>query len=136
MRPKNVEVEKAGGQRPREAQQRVPQAGEIWWLSLDPTKGHEQAGFRPVVVLSPAGMNGPTRRIIGVPVTTSLATPGTARARMQVPLQGLPRACAALPDQVTTLDWTARIAEFRSEQASEHELMEIRVRVKAVCGID
>ncbi len=60
------------GKRPAAAARRSgasTQAGEIRWLSLDPTKGHEQAGFRPVVVLSPAGMNGPTRRIIGVPVT-------------------------------------------------------------------
>ncbi|WP_006577754.1 MULTISPECIES: type II toxin-antitoxin system PemK/MazF family toxin [Cupriavidus] len=118
-----------------DVQHRVPQAGEIWWMSLDPTKGHEQAGFRPILVLSPAGINGPTKRFIGVPLTTSLAPAGTARARMQVRISGMPRECAALPDQITTLDWIARSARYDGQCATEQELKEIRLRVAAICGI-
>ena len=33
---------------------RLPQRGEVWSVDLNPTKGREQAGVRPVFVLSPA----------------------------------------------------------------------------------
>ena len=33
---------------------RLPQRGEIWSVDLNPVKGREQAGVRPVFVLSPA----------------------------------------------------------------------------------
>jgi len=32
----------------------VPDAGDIVWINFDPQAGHEQAGHRPAVVLSPA----------------------------------------------------------------------------------
>lgn len=32
----------------------VPDAGDIVWISFDPQAGHERAGHRPAVVLSPA----------------------------------------------------------------------------------
>ena len=33
---------------------RLPKRGDIWLVDLNPTKGREQAGTRPVLVLSPA----------------------------------------------------------------------------------
>ncbi len=36
----------------------VPEAGDIVWLQFDPQAGHEQAGHRPALVLSPAAYNG------------------------------------------------------------------------------
>ena len=35
----------------------VPEAGDIVWLQFDPQAGHEQAGHRPALVLSPAAYN-------------------------------------------------------------------------------
>ncbi len=37
--------------------QYVPDRGNVIWLSLNPQKGHEQAGRRPALVLSPAAYN-------------------------------------------------------------------------------
>ena len=36
------------------ANAKTPKRGEIWFADLNPSKGHEQAGTRPVLVLSPA----------------------------------------------------------------------------------
>jgi len=36
----------------------VPDAGDIVWLKFDPQAGHEQAGHRPALVLTPASYNG------------------------------------------------------------------------------
>ncbi len=46
------------------------QRGEIWLVSLDPTVGHEQQGFRPVVVVSPGRFNELTGTPIVLPITT------------------------------------------------------------------
>ncbi|MCI0342151.1 MAG: type II toxin-antitoxin system PemK/MazF family toxin, partial [Planctomycetales bacterium] len=36
----------------------VPDRGDIVWLDFSPQSGHEQAGHRPALVLSPASYNG------------------------------------------------------------------------------
>ncbi|HET8829775.1 MAG TPA: type II toxin-antitoxin system PemK/MazF family toxin [Pelobium sp.] len=46
--------------------------GEIWYASLDPTKGSEQAGYRPVVVLSGNMMNKYLQVVITAPLTTKI----------------------------------------------------------------
>ncbi|NDD15328.1 MAG: toxin MazF, partial [Betaproteobacteria bacterium] len=35
----------------------VPDAGHVVWLEFDPQAGHEQAGHRPALVISPASYN-------------------------------------------------------------------------------
>jgi mRNA interferase MazF len=48
-----------------------PSRGEIWWVDLDPTRGHEQAGRRPGLVLSVDSFNhSPAGLVVVVPVTT------------------------------------------------------------------
>lgn len=46
--------------------------GEIWYASLDPTKGSEQAGYRPVVVLSGNMLNQHLQVVITAPLTTKI----------------------------------------------------------------
>jgi mRNA interferase MazF len=54
------------------AQSYVPDAGDIVWISFDPQAGHEQAGHRPAVVLSPAAYNAKTSLMICCPMTTPI----------------------------------------------------------------
>jgi mRNA-degrading endonuclease toxin of MazEF toxin-antitoxin module len=44
--------------------------GDIYLVSLDPTRGHEQQGRRPVLVVSPDAFNRLTKVPIVVPITT------------------------------------------------------------------
>jgi len=46
--------------------------GEIWRVNLDPTKGSEQAGFRPVVIVSGNMMNRYLNVVIVMPLTTKI----------------------------------------------------------------
>lgn len=46
--------------------------GEIWMANLDPTKGSEQAGFRPILVFSGDLFNTHTPLIIGLPLSTKI----------------------------------------------------------------
>src|SRR2546428_13686075 len=50
----------------------VPDAGDIVWLNFDPQTGHEQAGHRPALVLSPAAYNAKTSLMVCCPMTTQI----------------------------------------------------------------
>ena len=84
----------------------VPERGDAVWITLDPQAGHEQAGRRPALVLSPSAYNGR--------VGLALLCPITSRAKgypFEVPIPaGLPVAGVVGADQVKSLDWRARQA--------------------------
>ena len=46
--------------------------GEIWYVDLNPVKGSEQAGFRPVVIVSGNLMNAYLKVVICCPLTTKV----------------------------------------------------------------
>jgi mRNA interferase MazF len=78
------------------------------WLSFHPQAGYEQAGRRPAVVLSPQQYN--------ARVGLALFCPITSRAKgypfeVAIPA-GLPVGGVVLSDQVKSLDWKARRADF------------------------
>ena len=50
----------------------VPDSGDIVWLEFDPQAGHEQAGHRPALVLSPSSYNGKAGLMVCCPLTTQL----------------------------------------------------------------
>ena len=50
----------------------IPEKGDVIFLDFNPTKGHEQAGYRPVVVLSHYVFNYNTGMIIACPITSNL----------------------------------------------------------------
>jgi mRNA interferase MazF len=86
----------------------VPGRGDVVWISLNPQAGHEQAGRRPGVVLSPKSYNSKVGLAILCPIT------GRPKGYpFEVPLPaGLPVTGAILSDQVKSLDWGARRAEL------------------------
>ena len=50
----------------------VPDAGDIVWLEFSPQAGHEQAGHRPALVLSPAAYNNKTGTMVCCPMTMQI----------------------------------------------------------------
>ena len=50
----------------------VPQRGDVVWITLNPQAGHEQAGRRPAVVLSPGAYNEKVELAILCPVTNQI----------------------------------------------------------------
>ncbi|MNE78722.1 mRNA interferase MazF [compost metagenome] len=88
--------------------QYVPDRGDLVWLQFNPQAGHEQAGQRPALVISPAAYN----RKVGL----SLLCPVTSRIKgypfeVIIP-QNLPIDGAIISDQVKSLDWQSRKAAF------------------------
>jgi len=82
----------------------VPNRGDVILLSFDPTLGHEQAGFRPAIVLSPEIYNKASGLCLVCPITTSIKG-----YPFEVTLEGAKRTSGvALADQVRSIDWQAR----------------------------
>ncbi|OGO20252.1 MAG: mRNA-degrading endonuclease [Chloroflexi bacterium RBG_16_50_9] len=86
----------------------VPQCGDVVWITLNPQAGHEQAGRRPAVVLSPENYNGKIGLAILCPITNQIKG---YPFEVLIP-NGLSVAGAILSDQIKSLDWRARNAEL------------------------
>jgi mRNA interferase MazF len=105
----------------------VPDAGDIVWLEFDPQAGHEQAGHRPAVVLSPASYNRRAGMMLCCPTTTRIKG-----YPFEVVLAGDPSS-VALADQVKSQDWRARGAT-RKGRVSAAESAELRAKLIALIG--
>ena len=86
----------------------VPCCGDAVWINFNPQAGHEQAGRRPAVVLSPEKYNGKTCLALICPVTSQIKG---YPFEVLIPA-GLPVAGAILSDQVKSLDWRVRNVEL------------------------
>ncbi|MCG2768225.1 MAG: endoribonuclease MazF [Chloroflexota bacterium] len=86
----------------------TPGRGDVVWISLNPQAGHEQSGRRPAVVLSPADYNSKVGLAILCPITSRVkGYPFEVHLPSKLNISGV-----ILSDQVKSLDWRARKAEF------------------------
>ena len=84
----------------------IPDCGDVVWLTLSPQKGHEHAGRRPAVVLTPASYNAKAGLAIFCPVTSQeKGYPFEVKIPDELDVKGV-----ILSDQVKSLDWRARMA--------------------------
>lgn len=107
----------------------VPEAGDIVWLQFDPQAGHEQAGHRPALVLSPSNYNGKTDLMLCCPLSTRIKG-----HPFEVAIQFGKEASVILSDQVKSLDWRVRKARHKGS-APAAVLAEVRAKVKALLQI-
>jgi mRNA interferase MazF len=100
----------------------VPERGDAVWITLNPQAGHEQAGRRPAVTLSPAAYNGRVGLALFCPITNQIK--GYPFEVLLPP--GLPVTGVVLADQLKSLDWQARRAEWicRLPEATVAELLQ------------
>jgi mRNA-degrading endonuclease toxin of MazEF toxin-antitoxin module len=82
--------------------------GDIWLVGLDPAKGHEQKGRRPVLIVSPDAFNRVTRVPVVLPITSGRTFARTAG--FAVPLSGAATQTTGVVrcDQPRALDLAAR----------------------------
>lgn len=105
----------------------VPDAGDIIWLSFDPQAGHEQAGHRPGLVLTPARYNAATSLMIVCPMTSRIkGNPFEVVVSQDPP-------SVALADHAKSLDWRARHATFKAK-APAAAVAEVQAKLKALLG--
>lgn len=84
----------------------VPDRGDIVWLQFNPQAGHEQAGHRPSLVLSPASYN----RRSGLMLCCPMASQKKGYPFEVVIEVDTDRESVVLADQVKSLDWKVRKA--------------------------
>jgi mRNA interferase MazF len=107
----------------------VPGAGDVVWLEVDPQAGHEQAGHRPAVVISPASYNGKTGLMVCCPMTTSIKG---HPFEVLTAVDGI--ASAVLSDQVKSLDWKVRHARKKGAVSAD-VMAHVRAKIKALLVI-
>jgi mRNA interferase MazF len=95
----------------------IPDAGDVVRFHVGPSKGNEQDGYRPVLVISDIVMNEITGRFTGLPITSTIHGWET-----EVPLASLKRPGVALVDQIRSWSHTARDLSFKGESVTDDEL--------------
>ena len=103
----------------------TPEAGDIVWINFTPQAGHEQAGHRPALVISPKAYNQKTGLMVCCPMTTQIKD-----YPFEVRLSGNP-ANVVLADQVKNLAWQSRKAKHKGT-VSPNELAEVRHKTIAL----
>lgn len=106
----------------------VPDSGDIVWLNFTPQAGHEQAGHRPALVLSPAAYNDKTSLMLCCPLTTQIKN-----YPFEVVLSEDP-ASAVLSDQIKSLDWRVRKAK-RKGRVSPEDLADVRAKIRVLIEV-
>lgn len=86
----------------------VPDRGDAVWINSNPQAGHEQAGRRPAIVLSPSSYNRKVGLAIFCPITSQIKG---YPFEVVIPA-GLKLTGAMLSDQVKNLDWKVRDTEL------------------------
>ena len=82
----------------------VPDCGDAIWIHLNPQAGHEQAGRRPALVLSPAAYNARVGLVLLCPITNQRkGYPFEVDLPDDLGVSGV-----VLSDQIKSLDWWAR----------------------------
>lgn len=86
----------------------VPERGDAIWINFNPQAGHEQAGRRPALVLSPNSYNGKVGLCLLCPITNKeKGYPFEVSIPADTGVTGV-----VLSDQAKSLDWRVRNAEF------------------------
>lgn len=90
------------------AEPEAPDRGDIVWVDFDPQAGREQWGRRPALIVSPGSYNQKVGLVLLCPITSR-----RKGYPFETPLpRGLKVAGVVLSDQIKSMDWRARRAEF------------------------
>lgn len=108
----------------------VPDEGDVVWLDFNPQSGHEQAGRRPVLVLSGAVYNRTTGLMLCCPMTTHIKG---YPFEVVVPLTN--KTSVVLSDYIKNLDWKARNAVFKEKIPAKVQA-EVRAKIIALIGCE
>jgi len=107
----------------------VPGRGDVVWLQFTPQAGHEQAGRRPALVVSPQAYNGLVGLALFCPITSQVKG-----YPFEVALSGKGKAKGVvLSDQLKSLDWRAREAR-KFDSVADSVMMEVLDKIAVLVG--
>lgn len=102
----------------------IPDARDIVWIDLNPTRGREQAKVRPALVISPEAYNLKTSLALMCPITSQVKGYPFEVVLNDKKIKGV-----VLSDHVRSLDWKARNARFITKVSSK-SMHEVREKLK------
>lgn len=86
----------------------IPKRGDAVWLDFNPQSGHEQAGRRPAIAISPESYNQKVGLALFCPITNQTkGYPFEVAIPKNRKVSGV-----VLSDQLKSLDWQTRNVEF------------------------
>jgi len=106
----------------------TPKRGDLVWLNFSPQSGHEQAGMRPALVLSPEKYNIKSGLMLVCPITSKVKD-----YPFEVALEASTIKGSILADQIRNVDWRARKATY-IEEAPSHSLNQTQVLIQLLIG--
>ena len=108
----------------------TPKRGDLVWINMNPHVGHEQAGRRPAIILSPISYNKKVGLAILCPITNHIkGYPFEVTIPSDLSVRGV-----ILSDQVKSFDWKARNTEFIGE-APEATTLEVLKKLNTLLQI-
>ncbi|WP_460271213.1 type II toxin-antitoxin system PemK/MazF family toxin [Bacillus sp. NEAU-Y102] len=102
----------------------APSRGDLVFLNFNPQAGHEQAGHRPAIVLSPKEFNEVSGFATVCPITNTVRNWGY---EVLLP-EGLNIGGVVLTDQVKNIDWKARKL-YKRDNAPEEVVEECLAKI-------
>lgn len=109
----------------------ILERGDLIWVNLSPHRGHEQAGWRPSIVISPAEYNSLSNCILVCPITTNR---GDWEWKVFLPDDGAITG-AVLVDQIKPLDVRARGMNPSGRRVESQLMNEILARLTTLTGL-
>lgn len=106
----------------------VPADGDYVMINFNPISGHEQAGHRPAVIISPKSYNSKTGMCLVCPVTNSIKG-----YTFEVECNSTEVSGVVISDQVRCIDWKSRGVYFKAK-ASPEVLEEVKGKLGALVG--
>src|SRR5215203_6258594 len=104
-----------------------PERGDVVWLDFNPQAGHEQAGRRPALVISPVSYNQKVGLAIFCPITNQeKGYPFEVKLPKNLKAKGV-----ILADQLKNLDWQKRNVEFICK-VTEDVLEEVSEKIETL----
>jgi mRNA interferase MazF len=109
----------------------IPDRGDIVKLNFSPQAGHEQAGYRPALILSPARYNRLSSLALMCPITNQ-----SKGWRFEVELsEEMQTTGVVLSDQVKSFDWRARQVKF-IERVPDEFGQEVLAKIDTLLSFD
>ena len=107
--------------------------GEIWLVDLSPTRGHEQSGIRPAVIISVDEFNScPAELVVVVPITSKNKNI-PLHVEIQPENSGLTRVSFAKPDDIRSISKERLVKKIG--QLPNEKLRELEEKIKILLGL-
>jgi mRNA interferase MazF len=106
----------------------TPRRGDIIWMNFNPTRGHEQKGKRPALVLSSEPYNTKSGMMVTCPITSQ-----DKKSPFGVFFENRTVSGFVITNQVTSVDWVERKVRF-IDTASPSIVQEVVGKIELLIG--